>query len=146
LEIDLPEVLPEILAKAVPLEQVLLNLVVNACDASAMCVSRPGADARLIRISAVTSGDRVSLAVCDHAGGIPPDVLPRIFEPFFTTKSVGLGTGLGLSISQRIIEEMGATLTAENRDGGACFTIDLPGAGFAAADKTRPREPPDICC
>ena len=55
-------------------------------------------------------------------------VLPRIFEPFYTTKEQGKGTGLGLSICRRIIEDIGGTLSATNREDGAMFVIALPGA------------------
>ncbi len=79
-----------------------------------------------ISISASNSADQVIITVADSGGGIPDDALPRIFEPFFTTKEIGQGTGLGLSISYGIISDMGGTITVENMDQGALFTIALP--------------------
>ena len=62
----------------------------------------------------------------DHAGGIPDKVFPRLYEPFYTTKAAGKGTGLGLAICQRLITDMGGTLSVQNTADGACFTITLP--------------------
>ena len=117
--------LPAVVGIAIPLEQVLMNLVANACDAYDAQPPRGGTERR-IRLRAWREADRVLLEVRDAAGGIPEDVLPRIFDPFFTTKPVGQGTGLGLSISYGIIQDMGGTLTAANVPGGAAFTIALP--------------------
>ena len=65
--------------------------------------------------------------ICDNAGGIPEDVLPRIFEPYFTTKEEKGGTGLGLYMSQMIIEKhLKGTISVENSDEGACFTVSIP--------------------
>ena len=68
----------------------------------------------------------MQLTLQDQAGGIPPELLPRIFEPFFTTKPLGQATGLGPSSSFGILRDMGGSITADNREGGACFTILLP--------------------
>lgn len=122
----LPEQLPPVIGQAVPLEQVLVNLIANACDAYGELPTGEAASPRLVTIAALVAGDRVRITVRDAAGGIPPDVLPRIFAPFFTTKPVGQGTGLGLSISYGIINDMGGTLTAASADGGSTFTITLP--------------------
>jgi PAS domain S-box-containing protein len=115
--------LPPVRGIAIPLEQVLMNLVANACDAYE---GQPQQGERLIRLRSWRAGSHVRLEVRDAAGGIPADILPRIFEPFFTTKPEGQGTGLGLSISYGIIQEMGGSLTAENVPGGTAFTISLP--------------------
>lgn len=105
-----------------PLEQVLLNIIVNACDAyqDAPAGSRP------LAISAGMRGDALLITLEDRAGGIPDAVLKRMFEPFFTTRPPNQGTGIGLTISRLAITEMGGTLTACNRDGGAAFVIRLP--------------------
>jgi PAS domain S-box-containing protein len=124
----LPADLPAALGKRIPLEQVMINLVSNACDAYAGMVEPPPAERRCITICGGAEGGRVTLVVQDHAGGIPAETLPRIFEPFFTTKDVGQGTGLGLSISYGIITDMGGTIAAEVADGGTRFTIELPAA------------------
>ena len=119
--------LPPVLGIAIPLEQVLMNLIANACDAY-HAQSPEGGGERMIRLRAWRAGGEVRLEVRDAAGGIPADILPRIFEPFFTTKPEGQGTGLGLSISYGIIQDMGGRLAAENVPGGTAFTISLPAA------------------
>lgn len=103
------------------LQQVAMNLVQNACDATA---SQP--EPRLSIAGQVTDGV-VRITFADNGPGIPPQHLPRLFEPFFTTKPVGQGTGLGLSISYGIVERHGGRLEAANNPaGGAVFTLILP--------------------
>lgn len=108
------------------LEQVLINLMVNARDA---LLSRGEGETEFtprIALSATLLPEGLLIEVQDNAGGIEPRLLERIFEPFFTTKPVGKGTGLGLSVSFGIIEQMGGQLRAFNREQGACFSILLP--------------------
>ncbi|MBV6286581.1 PAS domain-containing sensor histidine kinase [Pseudomonas aegrilactucae] len=108
------------------LEQVLINLMVNARDA---LLGRRDAEPQLrpwIAVHLERVQGWVRLQVQDNAGGIEPRLLERIFEPFFTTKPSGVGTGLGLSVSCGIIERMGGLLSARNGDEGACFVIELP--------------------
>ena len=103
------------------LEQVLLNLVLNAEQALAGCPEGRIA----VRLHAHEG--RVRVVVADTGPGIAADALPRIFEPFFTTKPVGQGTGLGLSICYSIVQSHGGRLTAESGPGlGATFVVDLP--------------------
>ena len=110
-------------AEANRLEQVLVNLIVNALDAM------QDAPERSLEVSVRECAGRVSIAVRDTGPGIAPDLLPRIFEPFFTTKAPGAGLGLGLAISAGIIREFGGSLVAANRSqGGAEFTIELASA------------------
>ena len=125
-----------ILGRPTLLQQVLVNLVLNARDA--ILERRQGGQQAdpagdFIRVAIVPQGADAGPAVCievsDTGGGIPPAVLPRIFEPFFTTKPVGKGTGLGLSVSFGIATEMNGRITASNRDRGAVFIISLPRAG-----------------
>ncbi|WP_203076926.1 sensor histidine kinase [Falsiroseomonas ponticola] len=116
--------LPPVLGQAIPLEQVLVNLIANACDAYGEAAE--GAAPRLVTIAAAVAGDRLALTVHDAAGGIPPEILPRIFAPFFTTKPVGQGTGLGLSISYGIVNDMGGALTVQSEGGTTIFTVSLP--------------------
>jgi two-component system C4-dicarboxylate transport sensor histidine kinase DctB len=113
----------EVRAEANRLEQVLVNLIVNALDAM------QDAAVRHLEMSVRECEGRVSIAVRDTGPGIAPDLLPRIFEPFFTTKAPGKGLGLGLAISAGIIREFGGSLVATNRpQGGAEFTIELASA------------------
>ena len=119
-EVDLPGELM-VVGSAGQLQQVMMNLVQNACDATA-----GQAKARL-RISAEVEGDSVHLRFADNGSGIARENLPRIFDPFFTTKPVGKGTGLGLAISYGIVEQHGGRLEAANAaEGGAVFTLVLP--------------------
>ncbi len=113
----------EVTADANRLEQVLVNLVVNALDAM------QGATVRHLEVSVREHAGRVSITVRDTGPGIAPELLPRIFEPFVTTKEPGAGLGLGLAISAGIIREFGGSLVAANRpQGGAEFTIELAAA------------------
>jgi PAS domain S-box-containing protein len=114
--------LPSIHGDRVQLQQVMLNLLLNACEAMG---TRPSAERRLT-MSTALDGDGLLLAsIADRGGGIPPDAADRLFEPFFTTKPHGLG--LGLSICRSIIAAHGGRLWADNNaDGGATFTLALP--------------------
>ncbi|QZD71885.1 ATP-binding protein [Pseudomonas sp. 3-2] len=108
------------------LEQVLINLMVNARDA---LLGKRESDSTFkpwISIYAERDEQHVRLWVEDNGGGIDPRLLERIFEPFFTTKPIGVGTGLGLSVSYGIIENMGGHLSVRNSADGARFCIELP--------------------
>jgi two-component system C4-dicarboxylate transport sensor histidine kinase DctB len=112
-----------VMANAVRLEQVVLNLIVNALDAVA------GVENPRVAISVEQQGDDVAIRVADNGSGIPADLVERIAEPFFTTKQTGEGLGLGLSISRAIVGEFGGSLTfAPGDDGGSVFTVSLPQA------------------
>lgn len=111
------------------LEQVLINLMVNARDA---LLSRREKDRDLqpwISVTAEQDERHIILSVQDNGGGIDPRLLDRIFEPFFTTKEIGVGTGLGLSVSYGIVDQMGGQLSVSNVDEGARFQIVLPIGG-----------------
>jgi CheY-like chemotaxis protein/two-component sensor histidine kinase len=121
--------LPRALCDANQIEQVLLNLVLNALEA----MRTTGGGALRIRL-ARAGGDMVEVSVADTGPGIAPEVQARIFEPFFTTKA-GFGpgrvagTGLGLSVSRGIVEQHGGTIEVESAPGaGARFTVRLPAA------------------
>lgn len=103
------------------LQQVVMNLVQNACDATAR-----QAEPRLTVCGGIEQG-RAVLHFIDNGPGIPEENLSRLFEPFFTTKPVGQGTGLGLSISYGIVDRHGGKLSAGNvAGGGAEFILALP--------------------
>ncbi|MEI7613307.1 MAG: ATP-binding protein, partial [Betaproteobacteria bacterium] len=102
------------------LEQVLVNLLINALDA----VGEVAGQRIHVRVS--DEGHQVSVSIHDGGAGIPEDVLAHLFEPFFTTKPVGKGLGLGLPISRMIISELGGRIEARNHEtGGAQFTVYL---------------------
>jgi PAS domain S-box-containing protein len=113
--------LPAVRADRVGLQQVLLNLIVNACDA--MRLNEP-AHRNLTVITAHDGAGVVQVAIADRGDGIPADRIERVFEPFFTTKEHGLG--LGLAISRSIVEAHGGRLwVANNADRGATFYFAL---------------------
>lgn len=129
------------------IEQVILNLVVNARDAmpNGGVITIGTADVSYKhnqhRPASVTAGDYVALTVSDTGIGIPDDVKPRIFEPFFTTKEKGKGTGLGLATCYGIIQQSGGCITVESEPGrGTTFRVLLPRATEAVpADDSKPR-------
>ncbi|HEU5218408.1 MAG TPA: ATP-binding protein [Gemmatimonadales bacterium] len=129
--------LPHIEVSPAGMEQVLTNLLVNAIQAV-----KPGGR---VTLRAGVTGDRLSLIVEDDGPGIAAESMPRIFEPFFTTKGHGEGTGLGLSVSHSIVEQLGGTLTGENRnpgERGARFTVRLPYVDRRAAARRVPEASP----
>jgi PAS domain S-box-containing protein len=112
------------------IEQVLMNLVVNARQALETMRTETGTAAQQpleLRISTRVDGEAVLLTVSDTAGGIPPGILDRIWDPFFTTKDEGTGTGLGLSLVHTIVQEHGGTIDVRSVLGqGTEFVIRLP--------------------
>src|SRR6185503_3312057 len=127
---------PAVWAISGRLEQVFVNLLVNAAQAIP-----PGAVAsNQIRVTARVVEDGVAVEIADTGVGIPAGNLERIFDPFFTTKPVGVGTGLGLSICHSIVTAFGGELTVESEEGkGSTFRVSLPSAGRTAE---APDEPP----
>lgn len=120
----LPETMPSIEANAQELEQVFLNLYLNALDA----MPRGGR----LKVSAPTGATadhpgRVAVAVEDTGGGIPADLRERIFEAFFTTKPEGCGSGLGLSTCRGLVRSHQGEIAVRSAPGeGACFVVQLP--------------------
>jgi two-component system phosphate regulon sensor histidine kinase PhoR len=122
LRVEVPEALPEILADAVRLEQVLVNLIHNALK-----FTPPGGE---ITLTAAPGGQFVRFSVQDTGSGIPADDLPRIFERFYRVERsrTGGGAGLGLSIAKHLIEAHGGKIWVESREGEGstfCFTIPI---------------------
>jgi PAS domain S-box-containing protein len=117
-------------AARVELQQVLLNLLVNAIHA----MEQTPLAQRAIEVETQAGADVVSLSVRDHGHGIPPEQLATVFHPFFSTKATGLG--IGLSICRRIIENHAGVIEARNgEDSGAHFSFSLPvGRASDAAD------------
>ncbi|MFA7424529.1 MAG: PAS domain-containing protein [Desulfosarcinaceae bacterium] len=121
--------LPPIMGDCGRLEQVFINLLLNARDAiEEKAANQPGvAVDRRITLRTFRSGPQVVCQVCDTGIGLAPDLADKVFEPFFTTKEVGKGTGLGLSISYGIVKECGGAIRAVARPGtGACFEVTFP--------------------
>ncbi len=127
------------------LEQVVVNLAVNARDAmlskgsggklTIQTRSVPIAEIRRRGSDIMPVGDYTALEISDTGTGIPPDLLSKIFEPFFTTKEVGKGTGLGLSTVYGIVKQSGGYIFADSKPGqGATFTIYLPVHTASAGD------------
>lgn len=161
--LQLEEGLPAVVVDRHELQQVLINLLLNARDAmhgkGGVTVRAYAADESALTlrqrqtgsvmgrrrddfnqaftapVSIRSRGTRwVVIAVSDTGAGIPPELMPKIFDPFFTTKEPGHGTGLGLSISARIIDSFGGRIVAESiPDAGATFTILLPSGATGAA-------------
>jgi signal transduction histidine kinase len=122
--------LPMIRGHRGKVQQVLLNLLMNAAQALPS-----GGE---IRLALDRDGESVRIRVSDSGVGIPSANLPRIFEPFFTARSVGKGTGLGLSVVQRIVLEHGGTIQVESVEGaGSTFTVSLPAARILVGEVAR---------
>ena len=122
IETALDTTLPTFVGDGRKLEQVVLNLMINAVHAME---NRPGA--RVVRLSTGRDRGHVWLAVEDSGPGFGPGVVDRIFERFFTTKPAGKGTGLGLWIAREVVTEHGGTIEASNRaEGGARFYLRFP--------------------
>jgi signal transduction histidine kinase len=110
------------------INQVFMNLMVNACQAiEAQAPTGDGPRGTITIETARVGADRVRVSIADSGTGIPEEHLPRIFDPGFTTKGVGVGTGLGLSICYQIVEVHHGEITVESVPGhGARFTVVLP--------------------
>ena len=114
--------LPKTMADHGQLQQVFLNLILNAEQAIAKAQNHG-----VITVGTKQRGDVIRVTVADDGPGIPKEILPKIFDPFFTTKQVGKGTGLGLSICYGIIEEHSGQIRVSSKAGkGATFTVELP--------------------
>jgi two-component system NtrC family sensor kinase len=137
LETEFGADVPPVQGDSHQLQQVFLNLILNAEQAilGSGVGGRRSGDCIRVSTRARLEGDRawVVAQVVDNGPGIPADVLPRIFEPFFTTKKVGEGAGLGLSVSYGIVEEHGGRLRVESGPGRSVFTLELPAAAPVSA-------------
>jgi signal transduction histidine kinase len=131
-ETDLAD-LPPVICNAGGINQVLLNLIVNASHAIEDVVRDTGRRG-LLRVATRLDADHVEITVADSGGGIPEHVARRVFEPFYTTKEVGRGTGQGLAIVRSIVTDRhgGSVWFEPLPDGGTVFTVRLPVDGAAA--------------
>jgi C4-dicarboxylate-specific signal transduction histidine kinase len=125
-EVEWPVDPPLVRARLVQVEQVLLNLFINARDAMRAV---PDSHRRL-RIFTEVGDAGVEMHVADSGPGVPPEVMPRLFEPFFTTKAMGEGTGLGLSLCRTMMEGFGGTISVRNAEVGSVFNLR-----FAVAER-----------
>ncbi|UCB42055.1 MAG: response regulator [Dehalococcoidales bacterium] len=124
--------LPETVANVGQLQQVLLNIIINAEQAMATSSLQ-----KKLTITTEQVADRIRVSISDSGPGIPEEIIYRLFDPFFTTKDNTSGMGLGLNISHGIITEHGGEIRAQSEPGsGATFIIDLP-----IVAETREREP-----
>jgi len=134
--LDLPPLGLMVQGEASRLQQVIINLVLNARDALLEKSAQAPAGVLghiVLGVAALPAGGAV-LTVEDDGPGIPAHVQQRLFEPFFTTKPTGKGTGLGLSISYDIVKRMGGDITAGNRpEGGARFQVTFPPVDASSA-------------
>ncbi|MCB9522703.1 MAG: hypothetical protein H6702_04900 [Myxococcales bacterium] len=120
LQVDLAPGLPPIACLPTQLEQVFMNLAVNAAQAAE-------GELRSLRVSTRATPGGVEVRFTDDCGGVPAEVRDRIFEPFFTTKDIGVGSGLGLAISHNIVATHGGELSLEVQEGvGSTFRVALP--------------------
>jgi signal transduction histidine kinase len=122
------------------LNQVFLNLVVNAAHAVGDVVASSGGRGR-IRVRTHDEDEHVVVSVEDSGGGIPPEIRQRVFDPFFTTKEVGRGTGQGLAISHAIVvDKHGGTLSFDTVQGeGTTFRVRLPKGTESPPEEAEPR-------
>ena len=126
---DIKKDLPKIKADPSRLEQVFINLLINARDAiEEKWNTRPSKPGRkYITLKTACDDQNVICEVCDTGNGVPEAIADKIFEPFFTTKEVGKGTGLGLSISYGIVKDCGGSIEVKpNEPEGACFILKFP--------------------
>src|SRR5687768_742142 len=125
--------LPQVFADRHQIQQVLLNLVINAEQAM---LAANGRGSLVIRTWHEPEHDVVSLEVGDDGPGVPVEAKTKIFDPFFTTKEVGKGTGLGLTVAYAIAQEHGGRIRVDSQPGkGASFVVELPVSGVEAAPK-----------
>ena len=137
IEMDVDEGLPTLQGNVGELEQVFINLILNAQNAMP--------EGGTLRITGRLDGEVVDVRFADSGSGIEPEHLDRIFEPFFTTRADDGGTGLGLAVSYRIVEMHGGALTVESTPGeGATFIVRLPLPDGETPGEAGPDEDTDL--
>ncbi|MEW6409798.1 MAG: DUF3365 domain-containing protein [Nitrospirota bacterium] len=116
---NLSKDIPELMIDSNKMEQVFLNLIINAIQAM-------DGSPRVLTIESTVNGGYCWVSVADTGRGIPEEEIPYIFDPFFTTKDVGEGTGLGLTVSRAIVEQHKGEIAVETSEKGTRFTVKLP--------------------
>jgi len=129
--------LPQVFADGHQIQQVLLNLIINAEQAM---LAAHGRGMLVVRTWYDANAESVILEINDDGPGIPDEVQPKIFDPFFTTKEVGKGTGLGLTVAYAIVQEHGGRIRLDSRpQAGTSFYVELPVTGkLSAQPASRP--------
>ncbi len=118
IEKDLSPEIPTLWVDSNKMEQVLLNIIINAIQAMD--------EGGTLTIKTWLEDERCNISISDTGRGIPGDIISRIFDPFFTTKEVGEGTGLGLTVSKAIVEQHGGSIEVETSERGTTFTVRIP--------------------
>ncbi len=134
---EIEEKLPPIMADAGRLEQVFINLLINARDAieEKWELKSPQKGDKKITLKSRSERERVIVEVQDTGAGVAGSIIDKVFEPFFTTKNAGKGTGLGLSISYRIVHDLGGRIAVVSPAGeGARFIITFPAVAGKAGE------------
>ena len=135
--------LPGVEVDRVQIQQVLRNLIVNACEQMAAVDRR----ARSLLVATRHDGDVVRVSVADTGPGFDPDSRDRLFEPMFTTKPAGMGMGMGLFVSRAIIQRHSGRLDVENNEGpGATFSFELPRLPVVESHLSNIRHVDTIAC
>ena len=130
--------LPQVFADKHQVQQVLLNLIINAEHAM---LTANGRGTLVVRSWHDVERESVVLEINDDGPGIPEELQPKIFDPFFTTKEVGKGTGLGLTVAYAIVQEHGGRIRlASNRGSGASFYVELPLSGTPLQRPSPPQQ------
>jgi len=120
-EVEAVDDLPVIHCSADSLQQILINLIINARDALADSLQP------VINIIARPIEGMLELSIIDNGPGIPQEIQTKIFDPFFTTKPPGKGTGLGLSVTRRLVQDVGGSVQVESIQGqGCCLRLHFP--------------------
>jgi two-component system, NtrC family, sensor kinase len=134
LETDLAPLLPPIVCHVGDVNQMVLNIVLNAAQAIGEVVK--GTDQRgKIRVSTRQEGQEAVICISDTGGGIPAEIRGKVFDPFFTTKDVGKGSGQGLAIARAAVKKHKGHIRFQTEAGkGTTFTVRLPIAGAAAPE------------
>lgn len=123
IDVDIPEGLPPQHTDPLAIEQVMINLLINAAHAA----DKDDSWIKLTITEHIKPGNELIVEVSDNGCGMDAHIMKKIFDPFFTTKTVGVGTGLGLSISHRLVTELGGKIEVESEVGkGSIFRVVLP--------------------